>query len=313
VNIPWLEHASRQKKLMVGVSGGLDSTALLYLLKAEGFKKVVVCHLNHELRGNESSGDAKFVKQLGRRLGYEVLSEKVNLLAQMRLTGESLETAGRTARHAYFAKCGKEQRCGLLLLAHHADDQAETILWNLVRGSLGCRGMSEIQAIKMAGRTMTIIRPLLGVRKVELAEWMNGQDFNWREDATNKVNDVVRNRLRNEALPLLDAIANRDVTPALLRAAELDGEWRELLAWSVTAVAATDPQGRLHTGVMKNLPSVLSRAVIANYLKKKQIENVDWRLLDCCVDLLDVDKPASVNLPGGKRLRRKAGRIFIES
>lgn len=298
---------------MVGVSGGLDSTALLYLLKAEGFKKVVVCHLNHELRGNESSGDAKFVKQLGRRLGYEVLSEKVNLLAQMRLTGESLETAGRTARHAYFAKCGKEQRCGLLLLAHHADDQAETILWNLVRGSLGCRGMSEIQAIKMAGRTMTIIRPLLGVRKVELAEWMNGQDFNWREDATNKVNDVVRNRLRNEALPLLDAIANRDVTPALLRAAELDGEWRELLAWSVTAVAATDPQGRLHTGVMKNLPSVLSRAVIANYLKKKQIENVDWRLLDCCVDLLDVDKPASVNLPGGKRLRRKAGRIFIES
>lgn len=298
---------------MVGVSGGLDSTALLYLLKAEGFQKVVVCHLNHGLRGSESSGDAKFVKQLGRRLGYEVLSEKVNLLAQMRLTGESLETAGRTARHAFFAKCGKEQRCGLLLLAHHADDQAETILWNLVRGSLGCRGMSEIQAIKMAGRSMTVIRPLLGVRKVELAEWMNGQDFNWREDATNRVNDVVRNRLRNEALPLLDTITNRDVTPALLRAAQLDGEWRELLDWSVTAVAATDPQGRLHTGVMKNLPSVLSRAVIADYLKKKQIENVDWRLLERCVDLLDVDKPASVNLPGGKRLRRKAGRIFIES
>ncbi len=313
MNIPWFEHASRQKKLMVGVSGGLDSTALLYLLKAEGFQKVVVCHLNHGLRGSESSGDAKFVKQLGRRLGYEVLSEKVNLLAQMRLTGESLETAGRTARHAFFAKCGKEQRCGLLLLAHHADDQAETILWNLVRGSLGCRGMSEIQAIKMAGRSMTVIRPLLGVRKVELAEWMNGQDFNWREDATNRVNDVVRNRLRNEALPLLDTITNRDVTPALLRAAQLDGEWRELLDWSVTAVAATDPQGRLHTGVMKNLPSVLSRAVIADYLKKKQIENVDWRLLERCVDLLDVDKPASVNLPGGKRLRRKAGRIFIES
>ena len=298
---------------MVGVSGGLDSTALLYLLKAEGFQKVVVCHLNHGLRGSESSGDAKFVKQLGRRLGYEVLSEKVNLLAQMRLTGESLETAGRTVRHAFFAKCGKEQRCGLLLLAHHADDQAETILWNLVRGSLGCRGMSEIQAIKMAGRSMTVIRPLLGVRKVELAEWMNGQDFNWREDATNGVNDVVRNRLRNEALPLLDTITNRDVTPALLRAAQLDGEWRELLDWSVTAVAATDPQGRLHTGVMKNLPSVLSRAVLADYLKKKQIENVDWRLLERCADLLDVDKPASVNLPGGKRLRRKAGRIFIES
>ena len=86
-----------------------------------------------------------------------------------------------------------------------------------------------------------------------------------------------------------------------------------VLDWSVTAVAATDPQGRLHTGVMKNLPAVLSRAVIADYLKKKQIENLEWRLLERCVDLLDVDKPASVNLPGGKRLRRKAGRIFIES
>jgi tRNA(Ile)-lysidine synthase len=312
VNIPWLEHASRQKKLMVGVSGGLDSTALLHLLKAEGFRKVIVCHLNHGLRGGESAGDAKFVKLLGKRFGYEVLSEKADLPAQMRSTGESLETAGRTARHAFFARCGKEKRCSLLLLGHHADDQAETILWNLVRGSLGCRGMSGIQPIRMAGRTMTVIRPLLGVRKAELAEWMNGHGFCWREDATNAVNDVVRNRLRNEALPLLDAIAKRDVTPALLRAAQLDGEWRELLDWSVTAAVATDPQGRLHTGAMRDLPAVLSRAVIADYLKKQHVENVDRRLLDGCVDLLDVEKPASVNLPGGKRLRRKAGRIFLE-
>ena len=312
MNIPWLEHASRQKKLMIGVSGGLDSTALLHLLKAEGFQKVVVCHLNHGLRGAESTGDAKFVKLLGKRLGYEVLLEKVDLLAQMKLTGDSLETAGRAARHAFFAKCGKEQRCRLILLAHHADDQAETILWNLVRGSLGCRGMNEANELSMDGREMTVIRPLLAVRKVELAEWMNERKFPWREDATNAVNDVVRNRLRNEAIPLLDEIAKRDITPNLIRAAEIDSEWRELLDWSISAASATDPQGRLHTGAMKNLPAVLSRAVIADYLKIKQIENVDWRLLERCVELLDVEKSASVNLPGGKRLRRKAGRIFLE-
>jgi tRNA(Ile)-lysidine synthase len=312
VNIPWLEHASRQKKLMVGVSGGLDSTALLHLLKEEGFQNVVVCHLNHGLRGNESAGDARFVQQLGKRLGYEVISEKVDLVAMMRQSGESLETAGRNARHVFFAKCGKAQRCRLLLLAHHADDQAETILWNLMRGSLGFRGMSDISELKMDGREMTVVRPLLGVRKVELLEWMNGRKLSWREDASNVVNDVVRNRLRNEAIPLLDEITKRDVTPMLLRAAETDGEWRELLDWSVGAAAATDPQGRLHTGAMKHLPAVLSRAVIADYLKRQQIEHVDRRLLDRCVELLDVEKPASVNLPGGKRLRRKAGRIFVE-
>jgi tRNA(Ile)-lysidine synthase len=312
VNIPWLEHASRQKKLMVGVSGGLDSVALLHLLKQSGFQKVVVCHLDHGLRDAESAGDAKFVKQLGKRLGYEVISEKVDLSAMMRMTGESLETAGRSARHVFFAKCGKARRCRQLLLAHHADDQAETILWNLLRGSLGYRGMGEMTELKMDGREMTVVRPLLGVRKTELAVWMRERKLGWREDASNAVNDVVRNRLRNEAIPLLNEISKRDITPNLLRAAEIDAEWRELLDWGVSAAKVMDPQGRLHTGVMKGLPAVLSRAVIADYLKQRQIENVDWRLLERCVELLDVEKPASVNLPGGKRLRRKAGRIFLE-
>ena len=312
MNIPWLEHASRQKKLMVGVSGGLDSTALLHLLKKEGFQKVVVCHLNHGLRGAESARDAKFVRQIGKRLGYEVMSEKVDLVSIMQVSGESLETAGRNTRHAFFAKCGKAQRSRLLLLAHHADDQAETILWNLLRGSLGYRGMREISELKMDGKEITVVRPLLGVRKVELVEWMQQRKLSWREDATNAVNDVVRNRLRNEAIPLLNEIAKRDITPNLIRAAEIDSEWRELLDWSVSTANTLDPQGRLHTGAMKDLPGVLSRAVIADYLKKKQIENVDWRLLERCVELLDVEKPASVNLPGGKRLRRKAGRLFVE-
>jgi tRNA(Ile)-lysidine synthase len=199
-----------------------------------------------------------------------------------------------------------------LLLAHHADDQAETILWNLLRGSLGCRGMSEVTEMKMGGREIFVVRPLLEIRKADLKSWMLERKLSWREDATNAVNDVVRNRLRNEAIPLLDEIAKRDITPNLLRAAEIDSEWRELLDWSICAAAAIDPQGRLHTGALKELPAVLSRAVIADYLKRKQIENLDWRLLERCLELLDVEKAASVNLPGGRRLRRKAGRIFVE-
>lgn len=312
MNLPWIYQASKQKKLMVGVSGGLDSMALLHLLHDARFKNVVVCHLDHGLRGKESAGDAQFVKRVGKQLGYEVIAAKMNLREKMKQSGISLETAGREARHEFFSTCSKQHRCKVLLLAHHADDQAETILWNLFRGSLGCRGMQEVTEMKMDGRNISVVRPLLEIRKFELKSWMLMRKLSWREDATNAVNDVVRNRLRNEAIPLLDEIAKRDITPNLLRAAEIDSEWRELLDWSISAAAAIDPQGRLHTGALKELPAVLSRAVIADYLKKKEIENVDWRLLERCLELLDVEKAASVNLPGGRRLRRKAGRIFVE-
>lgn len=312
MNLPWIHQASKQKKLMVGVSGGLDSMALLHLLHDAGFKNVVVCHLDHGLRGKDSAGDAQFVKRVGKQLGYEVIAAKMNLRDKIKQSGVSLETAGREARHEFFSACGKQHRCKVLLLAHHADDQAETILWNLLRGSLGCRGMQEVTEMKMDGRVMSVVRPLLEIRKADLKSWMLERKLSWREDATNAVNDVVRNRLRNEAIPLLDDIAKRDVTLNLLRAAEIDGEWRELLDWSISAAAAMDPQGRLHTGALKELPAVLSRAVIADYLKKKQIENVDWRLLERCLELLDTSKAASVNLPGGGRLRRKAGRIFVD-
>lgn len=312
MNLPWIEQASRRKKIMVGVSGGLDSVALLHLLHEADFTKVVVCHVDHGLRGRESTADAKFVRDLAHRLGYDVMVEKTDLRAVMKKSGDSLETAGRAVRHAFFASCGKEQRCRTVLLAHHADDQAETVLWNLLRGSLGFRGMNQVTAMKMGGRDMTVVRPLLGVRKSELREWMQARKFTWREDASNAVNDVVRNRLRNEAIPLLNEIARRDVTVSLVRAAETDNEWRGLLEWGTSHVNAQDSQGRLHTGVLRDLPSVLRRALIAAYLNERGVVRWDRELLERCDALLDMGSAAVVNLPGGLRLRRRQGRIFLE-
>lgn len=312
MNLPWIEQASRQKKIMVGVSGGLDSVALLHLLHEAGFRKVVVCHVDHGLRGRESTADAKFVRDLGHRLGYDVMVEKTDLRAVMKKTGDSLETAGRAVRHAFFASCGKEQRCRTVLLAHHADDQAETVLWNLLRGSLGFRGMNQVTAMKMGGRDMTVVRPLLGVRKSELREWMQARKFKWREDASNAVNDVVRNRLRNEAIPLLNEIARRDVTLSLVRAAETDDSWRDLLDWSQGQVRVLDPQGRIHLGVLRGLPAVLRKAVMADYLREKGIVKCDSEVLERCDALLDLERAAVVNLPGGSRLRRRQGRIFVD-
>lgn len=312
MNVLWLQRTSKRKKLLVGVSGGVDSMALLHLLAESGFRDVIVCHLDHGLRGSASTGDASFVRRAAKRLGYHLESRRVALLQTIEETAESLETSGRNARHAFFAECSRKFRCNTVLLAHHADDQAETVLWNLVRGSLGCRGMSEFTEMMMDGKKLEVIRPLLGNRKSELVGWMRDKGFKWREDVTNEVNDVVRNRMRNEVLPLLREISKRDVVPALVRAAETDREWRDLLGWAVGSAGVMDPQGRLHIGAMRALPDIMKRTAIADYLKGKGVSGIDHNLLNRCVDLLDTENAASVNLPGGGRLRRRARRIFTD-
>ena len=286
--------------------------ALLHLLKDEGFKDLVVCHLDHGLRGKESSGDARFVELAAGEMGFRMELGKADVRKLMEEGGESLETAARRARHDFFGACGKRNRCGRLLLAHHADDQAETVLWNLMRGSHGCRGMQAVGLMKMGGQEMEVVRPLIGLRKAELREWMVSRKFKWREDASNGENDVVRNRLRNEVLPLLDEISGRDVSPMLVRAARVDEGFREIATWAVRKADAVDPQGRLHLGVLRSLPATLQAEVMAAFLAGNAIGGVSAELIGRCVQLADPAGPPCLNLAGGKRLRRRGCRIFVD-
>ncbi len=286
--------------------------ALLHLLVEAGFSNLVVCHLNHGLRGKESDGDARFVKRVGEKAGFPVEVARVDLNALSQESGESLETTGRRARHVFFEACSRKHRCNRLLLAHHADDQAETVLWNLMRGSATCRGMRKSVGLKMGRRMIQVQRPLLSVRKSGLDGWMRSRYFKWREDASNAVNDVVRNRLRNEAIPLLSGIAKRDVVPMFARAAVAGEEWEKMMDWALEKAHVMDPQGRLHLKVLSGLPDALRRYAVTGFLKTTGVRGISAALLESCVGLCDILAPASVNLPGGGRMRRKAGRIFIE-
>lgn len=310
--ITWLEEASRRKRWLIGVSGGLDSMALMHMLKEAGFRDLVVCHLDHGLRGRESAADARFVSRWAEKLGFSVESGKIDLRHLMVESGQSLETAGRNARHHFFASCAKYKRCKRLLLSHHLNDQAETVLWNLMRGSHGCRGMRKASEVIMDGMRIEISRPLLGIRKSELRAWMEERKLPWREDASNLENDVARNLIRNEALPLLAEIAKRDVAPLLARAAQADEGLREAMDWALAKAAVLDPQGRLHIGVLRDLPAALRIHAIADFLKSNGVPDISGALLESCSVMLNPASPASVNLPGGRRLRRREGRFFVE-
>src|SRR6266513_1211014 len=148
---------------LIGVSGGRDSVALLHWLINLGYKKLIVCHLNHQLRGRSSDADARFVEELAAkcRVDFELSAANVRALAKKKKM--SIETAAREARYSFFAKAAKRHGRRTIFLAHHADDLVETFLLNLIRGAglTGLAAMRDVSSRHIDGIELTILRPLL--------------------------------------------------------------------------------------------------------------------------------------------------------
>jgi len=312
LHIPWIEGESRAKRWLVGVSGGADSVALLHLLAESGFRNLVVCHLDHRLRGGASTGDARFVQRLADQLGLKCEIGRVDMRVRMMQSGESMETAARKARHEFFVECARKHRCRRVLLAHHADDQAETVLWNLLRGSRGLKGMREEQMMRVNRMELSLVRPLLGLRHAGLVAWLESRGHRWREDASNHEPVAVRNRLRGEVFPLLDAIAQRDSVAAFVRGAADEALREDAENTVVESADVIDPQGRIHLPALRKLPPAMQNIALRNYLVDQQVPSIDRALIERAIGLLDPTAAASVNLPGGGRLRRRAGRLWVE-
>ncbi len=311
--IPWLKNGSREQRYLVGVSGGADSVALLQMLVEVGFQKLMVCHLDHGLRGEDSATDAEFVQEMAGKLGLICELGKADVKSRMDESNQSLETAARWARHEFFAACSVKFQTSTVLLAHHADDQAETVLWNLLRGSHGMKGMRSTQElVTNGGVKLELIRPLLSVRREELRGWLIARGMSWREDASNSEPIGIRNRLRNELFPSLVEITGRDAVAAFARGAEDASDREEMESWALDQAEVIDPQGRIHVGVLRNLPTVLQRAVLYRFLREQGITELDRGLIQRGLDLLDVANSASINLPGGGKLRRREGRLWVE-
>ena len=188
-------------RLLVAVSGGADSVALLCLLREQCPEtELVAAHFEHGIRGEASREDERFVQQLCDRWGVPLVEGRADVPALAAHWGLGLEEAARKARYAFLRKAMAQQRCEGICLAHHLDDQAETVLMHLLRGS-GLHGLSG-----MAEESGDLLRPLLRIRRQELRDYLTGRGIPWREDETNQVPDNPRNALRLQALPALEAI-----------------------------------------------------------------------------------------------------------
>src|SRR5947208_9912104 len=213
-------------RYLIGVSGGRDSVVLLDAIADLDYRKLIVCHFDHQLRGRSSRADARFVEKLAAKyeVDLEIGSADVRAVANHRKM--SIETAAREARYSFFAGVAKRRRCHTIFLAHHADDLVETFLINLFRGTglTGLAAMREVSTRPIDGVGLTIARPLLSVWRDEIDSYVREHRLKFREDASNKNLGPLRNRIRRRVIPYLEKTFGRNVRQNIWRTAVIAAE-----------------------------------------------------------------------------------------
>ncbi len=201
--------------ILVGFSGGADSTALLHMLKAYADTNgapLYAAHINHCIRGEEADRDEAFCKHFAEQLGVSFHSVKIDVPRLARESGESIETAARRARYDYFDTLMKKHGIPILATAHNADDNLETIIFNIARGS----GLSGICGIPQTRRTEAgvVVRPVLGMEKKDILAYCASNGLEYVTDSTNLETEYTRNKIRSLIIPAMRGINEGAVTNA---------------------------------------------------------------------------------------------------
>ena len=309
-NKNFVRQFSPDGRYLVGVSGGRDSIALLHWLIHSGYEKLIVCHLNHCLRGRAGDADACFVEKLADDYALDVAIGSANVREIAKKKKLSIETAARDARYQFFAQVAKRRRCRTIFLGHHADDVVETFLINLFRGS-GTAGLTSIREVskrKIDKVDLTVVRPLLGTWRDDIDGYIRAHRLKFREDASNKDLRPLRNRVRHRVIPYLEKLLGRNIRQSIWRAAMIAAEEEAWMANQLPNSINAD----LAVEKVRDLPVALQRRTILKWLRARKITNIGFDVVENVRALLDRDSPvAKVNLAKDRHVRRRARKIFI--
>lgn len=251
-------------KILLAVSGGIDS---MYMLNRapELFPGALcyVAHCNFGLRGAESDGDQAFVEQWCREHGTGIFTKRFETAAIASERGISIEMAARDLRYEWFAGLCREHSLDAVAVAHNANDNAETLVLNLLRGT-GSRGLRGISASReIAG--IRVLRPLLGTSRTQILDWMQANGLRWREDSTNASSEYKRNLVRNEVFPLF---------------AKLNPSFLRTLGEDMARFAQVDDIADDYYRAAREQVLVGDRIVIRNLRALRHWEYVLFRLLE---------------------------------
>ncbi len=259
-------------RVVVAVSGGPDSVALLdvlFQLKERLGIELHVAHLNHRLRGAQSEADAEFVRQLASRLGIAVTVEQRDVPEFIRKQRLSLEEGAREIRYQFLQEVAQRIGATKIATAHNLDDQAETVLFRLLRGA-GRRGLSGIPPV----RDRHFVRPLLGTSRKQIEEYLAQRGLSFRCDSSNADLSYTRNKIRHQLLPLLRKNYNPDIVTTLARTAEIlrdeDDFLEEQTAQSFSLIVKEKTKRKIILDINRFLDYhiCLRRRVLRNILKE---------------------------------------------
>lgn len=301
------------RRYLIGVSGGRDSIALLHSLVDLDYKNLIVCHLDHQLRGRSSVADARFVEKLAGNYDVDLALESANVRALASKKKLSIETAARDARYSFFAKVAKRRKCRIIFLAHHADDLVETFLINLFRGAglTGLSAMREVSNRRVDDIDLTIVRPLLGAWRSDIDKYVKRHRLKFREDASNKNLAPLRNRIRRRIIPYLEKNLGRNIRQNIWRTATIMAEeenfFETLLPEKLSDLTA------LAVEPLREMSLAVQRRMLHKWLRAAGVPDLGFDLIERVRALLDLtNRVAKTNLPQDRHVRRRAGKLFLE-
>lgn len=268
----------RGEKILIAVSGGVDSMVLLHSLNKLSTQhkwKIVIAHFNHRLRGRASDGDERLVHKTAANMRLPIVVEGADVKEFAKQSGLSIEMAARKLRHEFLARVAREKKLKTIALAHHADDQVELFFLRLLRGT-GSEGLSGMRwhSASPADKTISLVRPLLNCTKASLQEFARQAKISFRDDATNFSSDFLRNRVRNELLPLLRKKYQLALNRTILRVMEIVAAESELVGDIASSVRLNSPGYRF-----QHLPVAVQRRVLQAQLVRAGVA-MDFDLVE---------------------------------
>ena len=310
-------------RIVIGVSGGADSICLLQVLdslKDEYELGLHVVHVNHGLRGREADEDEAYVQVVCQELGLPFHVYHIDVAQVARDEGLSTEEAGRNVRYQAFLTVCKEENCNKIAIAHNENDNAETVLFHLIRGT-GLRGLTGIKPSRTVAPGIEIIRPLLQTTREEIEEYLHQRGRAYQTDATNLTDDYSRNKVRNQVLRYMKEEINDRVVEHIAGTANQLKEIEDFIKDCVNAAydvyVETDSYGRVC--IKESLQKehiVLQKGIIRNVLEQLMtngLKDLEARHLELILQMFDWQVNKKLCLPGGLTVIRGYETIYFQN
>jgi tRNA(Ile)-lysidine synthase len=306
--------------ILVAVSGGVDSIVLLDALAVLAVRydyRIAVAHVNHNLRAESSDRDEQHVKNICREYGFYIYTSSVNVEEYAEKHSLTIEEAARKLRYGFFDRISGSINAPYVALAHTADDSAETVLFNLIRGS-GLTGLAGIPAKRPLNKKTLIIRPLIDFHKKELIEYAEKRELIWHEDETNKLLYYTRNKIRHELIPTLE----RDFSPAVIdtinRSSRLIAGADEFISSYINDVFTSHFRGRkgekmsFDANFMKSNDKFIQGELIQKGLNLfLGMKSIPMNTIDRIFDLMNSETGSVIELGSNIIALKNRGIIFV--